>query len=87
MIEVGSKVYLWNYYESDVAKSAAAPHNPIIGEVVGFKPSTNPDFNEVEIKSVIDGRIFSSRVTHVFEVGTGPSVEKDLDIVYEDYYV
>jgi len=87
MIELGSKVYLWNYYEKDVAKSAAAPHDPIIGEVVGFNQSTHPDYNEVKIKSVIDGRIFSSRVTHVFEVGTGPGVKNDSNIVYEDYYV
>ena len=85
-MEIGAKVYMWNFYEKDVAKSVASPHDPIIGEVVGFKPSTNPDYNEVKIKSVIDGRIFSSRLTHVFEVGTGPAIPKH-ETIYEDYYV
>lgn len=82
-MEVGTKVYVWDFYEKQVAKSISAPHEEIIGEVIEGTPF-NP--SEILVKSILDGNIYSPRATHVFEVGTGPGVS-NTEIVYEDYYV
>jgi len=89
-IKIGDKVYMWDFYKKDVATSVCAPHEPIIGTVIGFDPHANDLYNCVKIESLLDGWEYRPRLSHVFRVGEGPSAEiarKEDEVVYEDYYV
>lgn len=77
MIEVGSKVYAY----ADGKVYVGQTGEEVIGEIVEITES-----GYVIIHSVIDDQMYMQKKEDVFEVGTGPVMNKP-DIVYEDYYV
>lgn len=78
MIKIGAKVYA---YVDDKIYLSTITNQEVIGEIVEITES-----NWVIVHSIIDDQMYMHKMEDVFEVGTGPGVDKS-DIVYEDHYV
>ena len=69
MIEVGSKVYCWQDSKDEIMDSLMS-QDPIIGNIISI------DGDQIEIKSIIDCDVYMVDKKVVYEIGTGPVLEK-----------
>ena len=82
MLKLGDKVYAWANNEVSVSPIT---NNEIIGEIVGFEQHEITNAAFVNVYSILDNSNYLIPSEHVFCVGTGPSISKE--VIYEDHYV
>jgi len=82
LMKLGSKVYVWSLKYDHVVKGTFSGEE-IIGTVIRMY---GKDWPVIEIHSILDDKCYVMPAEEVFEVGTGPAVDKH-EVIYEDYYV
>jgi len=77
MLQVGDKVYCWDF-SMDNHELCEVSAEPIIGTV----EEVEGDRNEIVLLSMMNGKFYRRRSENVFRIGTGPSMKKPFTSPY-----